>query len=179
MRRVIDLQEQRRLIAVKRAFRNWENRFHEGFGPQTHLGDISLETLSFLAQAKENSAFYLYELIMEIKNLGSGFEFNELKPKQKMAVIDQYLFLLDRIRFECMKRLGWLQAYPGEEFPLVTLVEGYDRLAPGLQANIPVLREDHPDYHRFVAISTYDKEAFIRKLIPGLMKALENYATIL
>ncbi|MFP4087763.1 MAG: hypothetical protein ACLFUL_13320 [Desulfobacteraceae bacterium] len=174
MRRVIDLQEERELIAVKRAFRNWVNRFHEDFGPETRLGDISLETLSFLARGKENGTFYLYELIMEIKNLGSGFQFNELPPKEKMGVIDQYLFLLDRIRFECMKRLGWLQAYPGEEFPLVILVTEYDRLAPGLQANIPLLREDHPDYHNFAAISTYDKEAFVRKMIPRLMRALED-----
>lgn len=179
MTRVIDFEEERRLITAKRAYRNWVNRFHEDFGPQTRLRDISMETLSFLAQGKESSAFYLYDLIMESRNMGSGFEFNDLHPKQKMLVIDQYLFLLDRIRFECMKRLGWLQTYPGEGFSLVALVMQYDEVAPGLQANIPQLSEDHPDYDRFSTISTYDKEGFVRKLIPKLMKALENYATTL
>ena len=179
MSQVIDLEKERRLIHVKRAFRNWITRFKEDFGPETRLGHISLDTLSFLAQGDEKSTFYLYDLIMEMKALGSGFEFNDLPPKKKMIVIDQYLFLLDRIRFECMKRLGWLESYPGEEFSLVSLVIQYDRLAPGLQANIPHLRRDHPEYAKFAVISTYDKEGFVRKLIPKLMRALDDYGKTL
>jgi len=176
---VIDLKDGQRLIQAKRAFRNWTSRFSENFGPETRLGDLSLDTLSFLAQGNEKSTFYLYDLIMEMKGFGSGFEFNELPPKKKMVVIDQYLFLLDRIRFECMKRLGWLGTYPGEEFSMVALVTGYDRLAPGLQANVPRLREDHPEYPKFATISTYDKEGFVRKLIPKLMRALDDYGKTL
>ncbi|MEJ2587728.1 MAG: hypothetical protein P8165_09165 [Deltaproteobacteria bacterium] len=129
MSHVIDLDRERRLIRVKRAFRNWAARFKEDFGPETHLGDISLDTLC--------------------------------------------------VRFECMKRLGWLERYPGEEYALVSLVTQFDRLAPGLQANIPHLRKDHPEYPKFAVISTYDKEGFVRKLIPKLMRALDDYGKTL
>jgi len=122
MQRVIDLQEGRLLLAVKRGYRNWTSQFREDFGLDTRLCHISFKTLTHLAQGRDKGAFYLYDLIMSLKDLGSGFEFNELDPKNKMAVIDLHLFLLDRIRFEYMKRLGWLANYPGEEFTLVELI---------------------------------------------------------
>ena len=179
MPQVIDLEEGRLQLAVKRGYRNWTSQFKEDFGPDTRLCHISLKTLTYLAQGKDKGVFYLYDLIMNLKNLGSGFEFNELDPKNKLAVIDLHLFLLDRIRFECMKRLGWLEGYPGEDFTLVELVIQFDRLAPGLQAKIPLLSRDHPDYEEFHSINAFDKEGFVRKLIPRLMKEIESYSDTL
>ena len=165
MSQVIDLQEGKLLMAVRKGYRNWTSRFKEEFGLKTRLSEISLETLSCLAQGKDKAIFYLYDLIMNLQDLGSGFEFNELTPKQKMAVIDQYLFLLDRVRFEYMKRLGWLEAYPGDEFTLVELVTQFDNLAPSLQATVPLLSQEHPGYEEYSAMTTFDKEGFVRKLI--------------
>jgi hypothetical protein len=179
MPRVIDLEKGRLLLAVRRGFRNWTSRFKEDFGPDTRLCDLSLKTLSCLAQGRDKGAFYLYDLIMSLKGLGSGFEFHELDPKNKMSVMDLHLFLLDRVRFECMKRLGWLEVYPGEEFTLVELIIRFDRLAPGLQAKIPLLSRDHPDYSRFSAVNAFDKEGVIRRLIPRLMKEIEGYSDTL
>ncbi|MCD6305604.1 MAG: hypothetical protein J7M32_04865 [Deltaproteobacteria bacterium] len=179
MPRIIDMQEGRRLLAAKRAFHNWTSRFHEDLGPDTLLGDLSLKTLSFLAQGRDSGAFYLYDLIMRLKNLGSGFEFHELDSKNKMAVMDIHLFLLDRIRFECMKRLGWLESYPGEDLALMDLVVQFDRLAPGLQARIPLLSPNHPEYPRFAEATAFDREGVIRRLIPRLVKKMGDYADIL
>jgi len=177
--RVIDLQEGRLLLAVKRGYRNWTSQFKENFGIDTRFCHISLKTLTYLAQGRDKGAFYLYDLIMSLKDLGSGFEFHELDPKSKMAVIDLHLCLLDRVRFEYMKRLGWLDSYPGEEFTLVELVTQFNRIAPGLQAKIPLLSQDHPDYKEFSAINTFDKEGFIRNLIPKLIKEIEGYSDTL
>ena len=179
MSRVIDFEEGRLLVAVKRGYRNWVSRFKESFGPETRLSQISPATLSYLAQGKEKGTFYIYDLIMNIQHLGSGFEFNELHPKKKMAIIDQYLFVLDRIRFECMKRLGWLKSYPGEEFPLVELIVKFDKLAPSLQAKVPVLDQGHPNHEEYAAMTTYDKEAYVRKLIPKALEEIQNYSTTL
>ena len=176
---VIDLKEGRLLIAVKRGYRNWESRFNEEFGLKTRFAQISFKTLSFLAQGKDKGTFYLYDLIMNLHGLGSGFEFNELSPKKKMVIIDQYLFLLDQIRFECMKRLGWLRSYPGEDFALVELITKFDRLAPSLQAKIPALSQDHAGYEQYSTMNTYDKEGYIRKLIPEVLKEVQDYSTTL
>ncbi|RLC27598.1 MAG: hypothetical protein DRH37_10570, partial [Deltaproteobacteria bacterium] len=75
MSQVIDLNESRLRIAAGRGFRNWTARFKEPFGITTRLSHISLKTLSFLAQGRDRGAFYLYDLIMNLKGLGSGFEF--------------------------------------------------------------------------------------------------------
>ena len=116
---------------------------------------------------------------MNLQHLGSGFEFNELDPKKKMAIIDQYLFVLDRIRFECMKRLGWLKTYPGEEFSLVDLIVNFNSLAPSLQAKIPELDQGHHSYEEYEAMTTNEKEAFIRKLIPKALEEIQNHSTTL
>jgi hypothetical protein len=176
---VIDLEESRLLLAVKRGYRNWVSRFKEEFGLDTRLPEISTQALSHLAHGKDKGTFYLYDLIMNLHGLGSGFEFNDLRPKEKMWVIDQFLFLLDRIRFECMKRLGWLKDYPGEDLSLVELITGYDQLAPNLQANIPSLSREHPDYERFRRMNRLDQEAHIRKMIPKALKEIARQSTTL
>lgn len=179
MSQVIDLVESRLLVAAKRGFRNWVRHFNEAFGPSTRLSHISSKTLSFLAQGGDKGTFYIYDLIMNLKGLGSGFEFNELSPKNKMSVIDHYLFLLDRIRFECMKRIGLLESYPGEDVPLVEMIVNFDRLAPSLHAQIPILRQDHPGYQEYSRMNTFDKEVFIRKLIPKVLEEIQEDSTTL
>ncbi len=176
---MVDLEEGRLLKAVKRGYRNWESRFKEEFGLKTRLSQVSMETLSYLAQGKDKAAFYFYDLVMGIRGWGSGFEFNELGPKNKMAVIDQYLFLLDRVRFECMKRLGLIVDYPGEEFTLVELITQFEKLAPNLQARIPTLSSDHPGYEEYRGLNAFDRETFIRKLIPQALAEIQDYSTTL
>lgn len=179
MSRVVSLENGRLSLVAKKGFRNWESKFKEQFGIETRLSQISITTLSFLAQGKEKGTFYLYDLIMNIDNLGSGFEFNELSPKRKMVVMDKYLFLLDRIRFECMKRLGWLENYPGDEFTLVELIAQFEKLAPSLQAKIPSLSKNHSGYENFSGLNTFDKESYVRKLIPKALTEINGYSSTL
>jgi len=174
MSRIINLEEGRLLIAVKRGYRNWTSRFKETFGLTTRISQLSFETLSCLAGGKDKGSFYIYDLIMSLKDFGSGFEFNELSPKKKMEVIDQYLFILDRLRFECMKRLNWLESYPGEECTLVELITQFEKLAPSLQAEIPILSVDYPDHKKYLEMNIFDREAFVRKLIPKALKQIKE-----
>ncbi len=174
MKEVVDFEKARLDLAVKKAYRNWVGKLGEPFSSKTQLSQLSLRSSAFLAQGKEKSPFYLHDLIMNLLNLGSGFEFDELHSKQKMAVVDRYLFLLDRIRFEYMKRLGWLESYPGEEFTLVELVIQFEALAPGLQTKTPALSRNHPDYDRFSKVDAFEKEEFIRKLIPKALKEMRD-----
>ncbi len=175
MTEVISLEKGKAQLLAKKAFRNWRSRFHEDFNPDTCLCHISMESLSFLAQGKEKGTFYLYDLIMGLHQLGSGFEFNELSPRNKMRVIDQYLFLLDRIRYECMKRLGWLVRYPGEDIPLVEMITRFQDLAPNLQAQIPAMNPDYKGFDEYFSVTPYEREGVIRKMIPKLMKELQHY----
>jgi hypothetical protein len=179
MTSIVDLEKARRELKARRGYRNWVSRFREDFGLSTSLSHISDNTLIFLARGKGNSPFYLDDLIMNLQGLGSGFEFNDLDTKDKMIVVDRHLFLLDRIRFEYMKRLGWLNSYPGEEFTLIELIIKYDQFAPGMQARSPVLNEDHPHYSEFCKMGSFEKEELIRKLVYEALQEIEDHSTTL
>ena len=179
MTEVLNLEEARLDLAIRRGFRNWRSEFHEEFSRHTRLADISGKTLAQLALGRDKSTFYLFDLIMALRNLGSGFEFSELNPPEKMAVMDQYLFLLDRIRFEHMKRIGWLESYPGEEFALVDLVLRYEQLGERLHRATPLLCREHAAYAEFREMSSFEREELIRKLIPKALKELEDQSTTL
>ncbi|MFH1488982.1 MAG: hypothetical protein ABII06_08770 [Pseudomonadota bacterium] len=179
MTEVVDLEKARLGAAVKRGFRNWKSQFRENFGTNSTFSNLSRDTLTYLAQGKDKSTFYLFDLIMSLLNLGSGFEFNEINSKNKMAVMDRHLFLLDRIRFEYMKRLGWLEGFPGQEFSLVDLVLRYDTLSPGLQSTPVLLSRRHPAFEIYRKMTPFEKEEFIRKLIPKALKTIENHSTTL
>jgi len=73
-----------------------------------------------------------------------------------------------------MKRLGWLQTYPGETFSLVELVIRFDELAPPLQADRPLLRKDHEAYEAFSRMNDFEREEFIRKLIAKVLKGIQS-----
>ena len=172
MAQVINLAKARLLIATRKGYQNWLTHFKEEFGIETKISQLSIKTLCFLAQGRDQSSFYLYELIMNIHDLGSGFLFNELRAKEKIRVIDQSLFILDLIRFECMKRLGWLEKYAGEQYTLVELISNFDQIAPNIQACIPELSKGHPEYKVYSCMHPMDQETFIRKLIPQALKDL-------
>jgi len=176
---IVDMEAARLGLAVKRGYRNWRSQFQEDFGPATRLSDLSAKTLALLCRGREKSTFYLFDLIMNLENLGSGFEFADLKPGQKMALMDRYLFLLDRIRFEFMKRLGWLEGYPGEEFSIVDLVVRYEDLAPRLEAEVPLLSRDHAAYEEYCGMNAFGREELIRKLIPKALEELQDHSTTL
>lgn len=177
MSNIIVFEKAQLEMKARKGFRNWINTFDEEFNIQTTLSLISLKTLTFLAEGRERNAFYLYDLIMNLLGIGSGFEINELNTKDKMAVINRYLFLIDRIRFEYMKRLGWLESYPGENFTLVEQVIQFEQLAPGLQARTPVLSNDHPDYDRFDKMTAFEKEELVRKLLSKALKDILDHST--
>ena len=179
MKEVIDLETARLKKRVSKAYRNWTGQFKEEFSISTSLSQISLRTLSFLAVGKEKNSFYIYDLMMNLQDLGSGFEINELSTKDKMKVMNCYLFMIDRVRFEFMKRLGWLESYPGEEFSLVELITQFDQLAPGLQAKTPTLSKKYPSYDKFSKMNLFEQEEFIRKLIPKALKKIQDYSTTL
>lgn len=173
----IHLEKARKELAARRGFRNWKSRFSEEFGIETVLPQISIRSLTMLAEGKDNSTFYLLDLIMNLQNLGSGFEFNDLPPKNKMRVMDSYLFLLDRVRFEWMKRLGWLEGYPGEELPIVDLAFGAEELVSRLQSRTPVLSRHHPMFDEYRNMNGFEREELVRKLIPHALKAIEDQST--
>jgi len=118
------------------------------------------------------TAIAFYELIMGILGLGEGPGFYYLDEKDQLRVIDIHLFLADRVRFELMRRLGWLASAPGENHTLLEMVQAFETIKAEVTQKTVALSESHPEYNTFEKLTSADKQVFIRR---RLIKALEEF----
>jgi hypothetical protein len=169
MGKIVDLQSYRNRAAEERAFAPWRKRFSEDFSKTPRLADLSDETLMKLAEPGEDKAMAYYELIMAILDLGDGIKFYYLDKGEQLQVVDIHLFLVDQVRFELMRRLGWLEDYPGLAYPIPALVTGFDRIRNAAAA--PALADSRPDYEQYRQLPVRERESFVRRLLPAALEA--------
>ena len=172
MAKVVDLQSYRTRQIAERVFGPWKRRFGESCDEQTLLGDLSQGTLFRLAQPGDESTAAFYELVMGALDLGQADRFYFLDKAEQLRVVDLHLFLADQVRYELMRRLGWVKRFAGQVYPLVELVERVDQLKMHSRQDPPQLAESHPDFQHFSALNALDKESFVRRLLP---QALEEF----
>jgi len=168
MAEVIDLERFRAKVAADQGFRTWLARFQEEFGPETRLADLSPATLLFLASPGEENLYVLFDLVMGAQGLGGSvrFRLDDLEYADKMKIMDAAFALVDRLRFELMRRLGWLEEVPGEKESLIQLVRQAWRRETEFAREVPSLAADHPDYAAYARLNPLDRVVFIRRLIP-------------
>jgi len=169
---ILEFDQQRRRLAAKRGFAAWTERFSESFDENTSLEDLSDSTLRTLIQGGEDSSMLLYEVIMGIMRLGRGAKFHDLESGAKLAVTDITLFLLDQVRFEAMRRLGWVESSPVFRVPIPDLIEHFTTVYSTMKNHTPELHSSHPRYREYREVFEGDRPVFVRKLLPD---ALESF----
>ena len=172
MAKIVDLQSYRSRQLTERVFGPWEKRFGESYNDATLLRDLSNDALFRLAQPGDESTAAFYELVMGALDLGPADRFHYLDKAEQLRVVDLHLFLADHVRYELMRRLGWVVRYTGQRFPLTELIERIDQLKLQTRQDPPGLSETHPDFAHFTALDDPDKESFVRRLLP---QALEEF----
>jgi hypothetical protein len=173
MGKIIRMGDYRIAAAEERGFVPWQHRFNESYDRASRLADLSDSTLLFLARPGEESAVAFYELIMGILDLGTATKFSYMEQKEQMKVVDIHLFLADQIRFEVMRRLGWVERFPGGEFTLLEIVMGFETVRDACRERPPRLALSHPDYATYEGLTNRDRESFIRRLLSA---ALESFS---
>jgi len=163
---VLDINTFKIRAAAERAFASWRKRFRGSFDIDTRLIDLADETICFLAEPGEETALAFYDLILGALNIGRGLKFYYMEDKHRLMVIDIHLFLVDQVRFECMHRLGWVESFPGERYPIIYMVLNYKRLQEEFSSVTPQLARNQPDYIQFQQLSPMEQENFIRRMIP-------------
>jgi hypothetical protein len=165
---VIHLERFRARLAADQGFRSWLGRFKEQFGPETRFEDLSSTTLLYLASPGEENLYVFFDLIMRSKGLGGSLRFrlDDLGYAVKLQIMDTAFALVDRVRFELMRRLGWVERVPGGERPIIQLVQEAWRRQEQFAREIPSLSTDHPDYQAYARLKHLDRVVFIRRLIP-------------
>ena len=168
MAEIIDLERFRSKIAADQGFRTWLARFQDQFGPDTRLQDLSPSTLLYLATPGEENLYVFFDLIMGAQGLGGSvrFRLDDLNNDTKMKIMDTAFALVDQVRFEVMRRLGWVAALPEANAPIIELVRQAWRLGSGFGQESPVLAPDHPDYPAYARLNPMDRMVFLRRLIP-------------
>ena len=171
---ILELQQHRKRLAAKRGFEAWTRRFSETFHERTSLEDLSDSIIRVLIQSGKDSSMPLYELIMGFMGLGKGAKFYDLERPSKLAVMDITLFLLDQLRFEAMRRLGWVEASPLSRLPLLELVERFSSTYSSMNNYAPALLRSHPRYREYREMFEADRPVFIRQLIPDALEAFQE-----
>lgn len=167
MAEIINLSRFRSKVAADQGFRSWLARFQEQFGPDTRLRDLSPATLLYLATPGEENLFVFFDLVMGAQGLGGSvrFRLDDLDNDLKMQIMDTAFALVDRVRFEVMRRLKWV-ATPEEDIPIIELVRQAWRQGAEFGQAPPVLAPEHPDYPAFARLNPMDRMVFLRRLIP-------------
>jgi hypothetical protein len=171
MTKVIDIHSYKARQAAERGFRSWRAHFRDCFDLQTRLSDLSNKTLAFLVQSGPETQGLIYDLIMGALGLGSGAKFFYIDGQAKMRVLDISLFLLDQIRFECMRRLGWIVGPPAAHHPIIELVISFDELKDVYEHQLPTVLEANPEYHAYQQTFHGDRGMFVRRQIPAAIAA--------
>ena len=168
----MDLTSYRSKVVEQRAFGPWRRRFGESYGSETKLAGLSDRTLYFLARPGEETALAHYELIMGILDMGEAPKFYYLDEKDQLRVMDVHLFLIDQVRFELMRRLGWLTTFPGENYSLLEMVQSFETIKAEVRRKPVELSRSQPEYNAYNKLTNADKQVFIRRKI---VKALEDF----
>lgn len=168
MAELIDLETFRRKLMADKGFRTWLTRFQEQFGPDTRLKDLSPTTLLYLATPGDEHLYVFFDLIMGACGLGGSarFRLDDIDSAAKLKIMDTAFALMDRVRFEVMRRLGWVTDVPDEETPLIALVKEAWSQEATFAGAVPLLAPDRPEYEAYHKLPPIDRRVFIRRLIP-------------
>jgi hypothetical protein len=170
--KVVDLKQYRTRKAEFKSYGAWQKRFGEIYTENTRLADLSHRVVSYLATPGDDSNRAFYELIMGTLDYGPAAGFYSLGSEEQLKVVDIHLFLADQVRFEMMRRIGWIAALAAADYALIELVRNFDRLKIALRNRPPELAATHPEYEKYKALSVREREVFVRQM---LRSALDQF----
>jgi len=171
MTNVVDLQSFREKALELKSFGAWQKRFGESYSVSLRIADLSDKTLLSLAQPGETSSTAFYEVIMGTLDLGQAPKFYYLANDQQMKVVDIHLLLADHVRFELMRRIGWLRNLPCSRYRLIDMIQQFGTVKQETRQAPPELDESHPEYEAYLQLAAGDKEVFIRRMLREAIEA--------
>lgn len=174
MGKIVNLAAYRERSEAQRGFEPWKRRFGEIYGEKTRTSDLSDRTIYRLAVPGGESTAAFYELIMGIRGHEKAAAFDDLPRFEQMAVVDIHLFAADQVRFEMMRRLGWIDRCEAAAWKIVEMVRSVETFRERYRNAPPVLSASHPEYASYARLHGRDKEAFIRRQLPAALEAFKK-----
>lgn len=174
MAEIVQLAEYRQKSRARDGFRLWRRKFKQDFPADTRLNDLNPGVLCLLAEPAEASAVYYYSFILGCLGHGDKALFETLDKSVQLALVDIHLFLTDQVRFEMMRRMGWLARFSATQYRLLDMVLQFDHIRALCHQDPPQLSSAHPDYAEYAALIHLDQQVFIRKLLPSCLDAFRK-----
>ena len=152
----------------------WRRRFKMAVNARTRLNDLNAPVLCQLAEPSELNNDFFYSLILAFLGYGHNATFSSVEKRDQMKVVDIHLFISDHIRFEMMRRLGWLSRFCATQYPLFEMVRQFDQIRILCQQDPPLLSETHPRYSEYKSMVDRDQQVFIRQMLPSALSEFKK-----
>ncbi len=174
MAEIIPLAHYREQSALRAGLKIWRQQFQNEFNAYTRLADLSSVNLCRLAETGQGSAAILFRLVIGLLGHKATTTFEGLNSQTKSQVLDIHLFLSDQIHFEVMHRLGWLDGFVGNQFPIYKMVRQFEHIKTVCQCKSPSLAADHPRYNEYQHLMERDQQVFIRRLLATALEVFKR-----
>ncbi len=174
MAKVVSLADYRQQSALLAGSQLWRKNFKEGFGSQSRLNDLRPHVLCWLGEPNEDSSSFFHSFIICLLGYHQT-PFDDLKTVLQMQVVDIHLFLADQVRFEMMRRMGWLSRFCATQYPMFDMVRNFDHIRQLCQQDPPLLSQTHSGYQEYQHLVDRDQQVFIRRMLPSALQEFKEF----
>lgn len=175
MGKVVSLASHKYRKAADRGFDGWQRLFSSitSFDENTRWPDLPDKVILFCCEETPESKHSLYALIMGAHRLGSAYDF-EAQPFDRLStLLNVYFFITDQARFECMRRLGWVEVVPRGDKPIIEVVMAAATYEYASLLETPAPTPLHPCYSEDARSNGMDRAALVRRYAP---QAIEQFS---
>ena len=174
MAQIIHIATYREQGALQAGFKQWRRCFKEDFSITTRFSDLTAIILCRLSDPTEPCEVLYYPLILGFLGHDPNQSFERLDNRIQIQMVDIHLFLADQVRFEMMRRLGWLACFVTGQHPIFDMVRRFDQIREVFQQEPPLLTETHSGYAEYKSLVPRDQQVFIRRLFPTALEAFKR-----
>lgn len=162
--------------AAQKGFKKWQSLFDAMpyLDENTKWSDLPDRLILFLCEDSTESRLKIYDLLMGSHGLGRGCDFESLPSHQLLPLLDVHLFIMDQVRFECMRRLGWVENILQEDKPIIEQVLDAAKLQLAGMLATPRPDRKHPAYREYFKANNFDRGALIRRYIPDAIRQFKK-----
>lgn len=173
-RKIISMESFKYKRAAEKGFREMRDLFKsfDYFDENTKWSDLPDYILLFLSEESKESELVIYELVMGASGRENlcGCTLKSLPSDILSTLMDIYFFIKDQIRFECMRRIGWVSDVPYSDKSIIEIIFDLNkRTFPGLMPP-PVLTYYHPGYLENREANNLEQSGIARKYIYEAVK---------
>jgi hypothetical protein len=173
---IISLESHKNRSAANRGFREWRRLFGSltDFHEHTKWADLPDEIILFFCEEGPESTHAFYDLLLRAHRLGTGQDFEAWAFDRFSTLMNGYFFILDQARFECMRRLGWIETIPRGDRSIIDLVMDSGTYEYAAQLEVPAPSSTHPAYEEDRRSRGIDRPALVRKHTPEAIRQFKE-----